>query len=198
MKQMYFACVLGAVMGLTGVAQAGERLSLNAISSYLNDIKTAKADFTQISDDGFISTGNLFMKRPGKMRFEYDVPNEGVVVAGNGAVAVADAKSNTSPEIYPLSRTPLSIILARTVNLAQANMVVGHEFDGTATIVRAQDPKRPESGSIEMMFTNDPIELRKWVIHGGSGETTTVILGAMETEVSLASKLFNTEKPFLD
>lgn len=74
-------------------------------------------------------------------------------------------------------------------------MVVGHDFDGTSTIVRAQDPKNPEYGSIEMMFTDSPVELRKWVIHDGSGGKTTVILGGLETGVTLSSRLFNTSAP---
>jgi hypothetical protein len=71
-------------------------------------------------------------------------------------------------------------------------MVVGHQFDGTATIVRAQDPENPEYGSIELSFTDDPVELRKWVIHDGAGGQTTVILGGLATDVSLLSGLFDT------
>ncbi|MGR3761476.1 LolA family protein [Roseobacteraceae bacterium NS-SX3] len=172
-------------------AWAAEKLSLNEISSYLNGISTASASFTQINDDGSMSTGKLYMHRPGRMRFEYN-GGGGTVVAGAGAVKVHDPKSNQPPETYPLSRTPLSIILAKHVNLGRANMVVGHGFDGTSTIVRAQDPENPEHGSIEMMFTGEPVELRKWVIRDGSGGKTTVILGEMKTGGSLPPSLFNT------
>ena len=198
MKQIFSAFVLGATVLFAPAAQAAEKLGLNAISTYLNDMKTAEAEFTQISDDGFISTGTLYIKRPGKMRFEYDPPNFGVVVAGNNTVAIVDKKSNQRPETYPLSKTPLSLILARTVNLAEANMVVDHGFDGTATTVTAQDPKHPERGSIEMSFTGLPIELRKWVIKGETGERTTVILGAMETGHDLRQTLFDPNRPVLD
>jgi outer membrane lipoprotein-sorting protein len=198
MKQIFSAFVLGATVLFAPAAQAAEKLGLNAISTYLNDMKTAEAEFTQISDDGFISTGTLYIKRPGKMRFEYDPPNFGVVVAGNNTVAIVDKKSNQRPETYPLSKTPLSLILARTVNLAEANMVVDHGFDGTATTVTAQDPKHPERGNIEMSFTGLPIELRKWVIKGETGERTTVILGAMETGHDLRQTLFDPNRPVLD
>jgi outer membrane lipoprotein-sorting protein len=192
MKQ--FACALALTL-CSSAAWAAEKLSLNEVSQYLNGITTAQAPFSQINDDGSLSTGKLYMHRPGKMRFEYDAPNSGVVIAGAGAVVIQDPKSNQPPETYPLKRTPLSLILARTVNLGQANMVVGHDFDGTSTIVRAQDPKNPEYGSIEMMFTDSPVELRKWVIHDGSGGKTTVILGGLETGVTLSSRLFNTSAP---
>ncbi|MFW8593643.1 LolA family protein [Cribrihabitans neustonicus] len=170
-------------------AWAAEKLSLNEISRYLNGISTASSPFTQINGDGSLSTGKLYMHRPGRMRFEYDNKG-GTVIAGGGAVVIEDPKSNQPAETYPLSRTPLSIILARNVDLGRANMVVGHSFDGTSTVVRAQDPKHPEHGSIEMMFTGNPVELRKWVVHDSAGESTTVVLGALETGVSLPGSLF--------
>ncbi|MFW8635914.1 LolA family protein [Cribrihabitans pelagius] len=168
---------------------AAEKLSLNEISRYLNGISTASSPFTQINGDGSLSTGKLYMHRPGRMRFEYDKKG-GTVIAGGGAVVIEDPKSNQPPETYPLSRTPLSIILARNVDLGRANMVVGHSFDGTSTVVRAQDPAHPEYGSIEMMFTGNPVELRKWVVHDSAGSSTTVVLGALETGGGLPGSLF--------
>ncbi|ABF62794.1 outer membrane lipoprotein carrier protein LolA [Rhodobacteraceae bacterium R_SAG7] len=197
MKQFVFALALGATSLASAAASAAEQLSLNEISAYLNSFATAKADFTQVNDDGSLSTGTLYLRRPGKVRFEY-ADNAGLVLAEAGTVAIMDPKSNQPPETYPLSRTPLSIILARNVNLAQANMVVGHGFDGVSTVVRAQDPKAPEHGSIEMMFTDNPVQLRKWVIHGGSGEETTVILGEMQTGLSFPSSLFSISRPKRD
>ncbi|UWQ91715.1 outer membrane lipoprotein carrier protein LolA [Rhodobacteraceae bacterium M382] len=187
MKQFALALMLSAA---APAAWAAEQLSLNQVSAYLNDLSTAKAKFTQISDDGSLATGQLYLHRPGRARFEYDPPNGGTVIAGGGAVVIHDPKSNQPPETYPLRRTPLSVILDRHVDLGRANMVVGHGFDGTVTVVRAQDPKNPEYGSIEMMFTDNPVELRKWVIHDGAGGQTTVLLGDLATGVSLSSSLF--------
>jgi outer membrane lipoprotein-sorting protein len=189
MKQIAFALALTVC---APAAWAAEKLSLNEISGYLNGMKTAQTSFTQINDDGSLSTGTLYIHRPGRMRFEYDPPDLGTVVAGAGAVAIFDKKSNQPPETYPLRRTPLSVILARRVDLNQANMVVGHGFDGTTTIVQTQDPEHPDYGSLELMFTGDPVELRKWVVHDNGGGRTTVILGALETGMRLPSKLFDT------
>ena len=71
-----------------------DKLSLNAISAYLNGIATAKTDFTQVNDDGSLSTGTLYLKRPGRVRFEYNPPEKLLVMAGGGQVAIFDGKSN--------------------------------------------------------------------------------------------------------
>lgn len=166
-------------------------LSLNEISAYLNSLQTLKASFTQINSDGTISTGTLYIHRPGRARFEYAPPEKSLVMAGGGQVAIFDGRSNVAPEQYPLSKTPLSIILERNVNLAQRNMVVGHSQDGPATVVTAQDPAHPEYGSIQMKFTANPVELRQWIITDDAGGQTTVILGDLNKGVSLGASLFS-------
>ncbi|MDU8929259.1 outer membrane lipoprotein carrier protein LolA [Alisedimentitalea sp. MJ-SS2] len=170
---------------------SADKQSLNAISKYLNGMKQAKTKFTQINDDGTIDTGTIYIKRPGKMRFEYDPPNKALVLVSAATVALFDPKTNQGPETYPLNKTPLSIILAKTVNLAQANMVTGHSYDGTATIVTAQDPKHPEYGNIQLKFTGNPVELRQWIINDDSGSSTTVVLGALSKGGSMPHKLFD-------
>mmetsp|Transcript_22745 Transcript_22745/g.37642 ORF Transcript_22745/g.37642 Transcript_22745/m.37642 type:complete len:197 (+) Transcript_22745:1114-1704(+) len=178
------------------VAQSAwaDRLPLSDISDYLNDLKTAVSSFTQINDDGTIDTGTIYIKRPGRMRFEYDAPNNALVLASANAVYIVDSKSNQPPETYPLRRTPLSIILARNVNLGRADMVVGHEFDGTATVVTAQDPENPEYGNIQMKFTGAPVQLRQWIVNDSGGGRTTVVLGEMTTGGQLPNRLFNPPK----
>jgi outer membrane lipoprotein-sorting protein len=178
-------------LALGAPAQAA-LISLNALSGYLNGLQTAVADFTQINDDGTISTGKIYIRRPGRCRFEYNPPEKTLVMVGGGQVAIFDAKSNAiEPEQYPLSRTPLSIILEQNVDLARRNMVVGHREDGPKTIVLAQDPENPDVGSIELVFTANPIELRQWIITDGSGSRTTVILGDLVKGGNLSSTLFN-------
>ncbi len=191
MKSFVAPAVLTAIFAVP--AQA-DQVSLNALSAYLNGMSTVEADFTQISDDGSVQTGTLYIKRPGKMRFEYNPPEKARVLVSNNAVAIFDGRSNQPPEVYPLKRTPLSIILAKDVNLGQANMVVGHDFDGTATVVTAQDPEHPEIGNIQLKFTADPVELRQWVINDNAGGQTTVILGETKTDVSLRNRIFDIDR----
>lgn len=174
------------------LAAAAQQLSLNEISGYLNQLRTAKGDFTQINDDGSISTGTIYIKRPGKVRFEYNAPDSGLVVAGANTVVIYDKKSNQPAETYPLARTPLSIILADNVNLGRAKMVTGHSYDGTATTVTAQDPANPQYGNIQMKFTGNPVQLRQWIINDGNGSATTVVLGDMQVGGNISNSLFDT------
>ena len=168
-----------------------EPIPLADLSGYLNGISTAEAGFTQINGDGTTASGRLIIKRPGRVRFEYAPPDRSLVLAAGGQVAIFDAKSNQPPEQYPLKRTPLNLILAAKVDLGAARMVVGHFEDGPTTRVQAQDPEHPEYGQIELIFTADPITLRRWVITDDAGGQTTVLLGEMVSGGSYPPSLFN-------
>ncbi|NHB76478.1 LolA family protein [Rhodobacter calidifons] len=183
--------LLAPLAFLIPVPALAEKIPLATLSSYLNGLTTVEADFTQINSDGTISTGKIYIRRPGRVRFEYSPPDRSLVIAGGQQVAIFDAKSNQPPEQYPLKRTPLNLILAANIDLGRAKMVVGHTEDGTSTRVRAQDPEHPEYGSIELVFTANPVELRQWIITDDLGAQTTVILGEMKKGGQLGASLFD-------
>jgi outer membrane lipoprotein-sorting protein len=191
---MLRSLLASALVVATSLPAAAEKLSLAEISRYLNNLQTAQGAFTQINDDGTIDTGTIYIKRPGRVRFEYAPPNPALVLAGAGSVAVFDARSNTGPDIYPLSQTPLSIILERNVDLTRARMVVGHSSDGTSTTVTAQDPDNPEYGNIQLVFTANPTQLRQWKINDQGGGTTTVVLGEMTVGGNISNRQFDIQR----
>ncbi len=190
MKQ-YRLALAALALTLAAAPAFAEMLSLTQISGYLNGLTTAQAEFTQINNDGTISTGTIYIRRPGRARFEYNPPEDALVIAGGSQVAIFDGKSNTGPTQYPLKRTPLNLILARDVDLNTANMVVGQDYDGTATSVIAQDPEHPEYGTIKLIFTEQPTELRQWIITDDAGDQTTVILGEMTKGGTFPNNLFS-------
>ena len=174
MKQLFLVPALLAALALPAMA---DKLSLDEISAYFSGFKTAQSSFSQVNADGSKSGGMIFIRRPGRARFEY-ADTDALVLAGGGQVAIFDPKSNTPPEQFPLKRTPLNLILADRIDLGRARMVIGHDGDNTATTVTAQDPDHPEYGTIRLTFTPNPVELRQWVItDGGGGQTTVVLTG---------------------
>lgn len=183
--------ILGALALALAAGPAAAKVSLAEASAFFNGFRTARGDFTQVNGDGTISTGTLYIQRPGRVRFEYDPPEDQLVVAGGSRVAIFDGRAPGPPEQYPLARTPLKIILAEQVNLDQERMVTAHTEDGPATTITAQDPEHPEYGNIRIVLTDDPVQLRQWVVTNGNGEQTTVILGELATGVGLPNRLFN-------
>lgn len=182
--------ILAAVVSMSAPAFA-EKVSLSALSAYLNALTTAETEFTQINPDGSGAKGKLFIRRPGRMRFEYAKPDKTLVLASGGQVAIFDAKSNQPPEQYPLAKTPLNLILGKKVDLGQARMVVGHSEDGKLTVVTAQDPAHPEYGTIALGFASNPVALRQWIVTDQAGAQTTVVLDALRKGADYPPSLFS-------
>lgn len=186
-----FSIIAAATLAFASPAAWAQELSLSQISSYLNRLDTAQGGFTQINSDGSLITGTLYIKRPGRIRFEYDPPERSMVIAGGGQVAIFDPRSNAEPDRYPLNQTPLNLILQRNVDLSRANMVTDKSYDGTSTKVRMQDPENPDYGTIELVFTGNPTELRQWIVTDEQGSQTTMVLNDLERGGSLGDILFN-------
>ena len=187
---MLFA-VLAPLLLLSLPAGAKE-VPLDVLSAYLNSLTTVEASFVQVNADGSKARGKIYIQRPGRARFEYAAPDKNLVLATAGQVVIFDARSNQPPEQYPLARTPLNLILAQRVNLGTAKMVIGHREVGDVTVVRAQDPKHPDYGTIDLIFSENPVALKQWIITDDIGNQTSVTLGDMvvgqKYPVSLFSK----------
>jgi outer membrane lipoprotein-sorting protein len=187
MRPLYVA----ALVALTALPAQAEKLSLSAISAYLNGLKTAEATFTQYNADGTQSEGTVYIRRPGRMRFEYAAPDRTLVLASGGQVAIFDGKTRQPPEQYPLAKTPLNLILAAKVDLSRAKMVVGHEEAEGLTVVTAQDPDHPEYGTLALAFSEGPVSLRQWAVTDQTGGKTIVTLGPLETGKAYGASLFS-------
>ena len=185
---MKLISILCMVLASPAVA---EKISLNEISSYFNAMTTAEAQFSQITDTGETSTGRLFIRRPGRIRFEYDPPEATLVVVGGGQVAVFDPKSRDELLRFPLRHSPLNLVLEREVDLTQRDMVVAHFEVESQTAVTLQDPENPDYGFIQLIFNDNPVQLHQWVVQDNSGGQTHIILDSLTRGGKLSNILFN-------
>ena len=168
-----------------------EKISLNKISDYINGLTTLQADFEQINSDGSIDTGKLYIRRPGKMRLEYTAPNNALVIAGAGSVAIFDDKSKNGPTLFPLKKTPLNLLLKKNVDLYKNEMITEHTANNENTFIVAKDPKRKSQGGIKIVFSNSPVSLQGWTITNQSNQKTKIILDKLDKKTKIPLYLFN-------
>ena len=98
------------------VLNAEQKALVDKATAYVQGLGSAKGRFVQTDARGTRTQGTLYLQRPGKARFAYDAP-AGLLVVSNGAnVNIWDSRLKTY-ESYPLSKTPLNLLLAREVRL---------------------------------------------------------------------------------
>ena len=189
-RRIFLAGALAALLipGLPAPAPAqmsgADARDLARISNYLNGVTTLEGNFIQIGHDGELSEGLFYMRRPGRIRFEYKPPNPALVVADGVWVGVYDTRLNTLDRI-PLGSTPLAILLRKKVNLRKEGAIRSIERSPGLMRVTAIDPDEPDQGSITMVFADNPLELRQWIVVDPQGLTTTVVLSEMRANVEL-------------
>lgn len=166
---------------------------LDRVSAYLNGMRTLKGDFTQIDSRGQVAEGVFYLRKPGQARFEYTKPDTlGAIVSDGTWLLVQDKKLKTGTR-YPLSSTPLKILLRKKVDLASETRVVAVEREPGLIAVTARDDKGLAQGELTLVFSDPNLELRNWTIKDAQGALTTVALRDLHYGVALDPKLFEIE-----
>ena len=172
---------------------ADQALVARAVA-YLEGLTEAQGRFVQTDARGRTSTGALFLKRPGKARFAYDAPSGLLVVSDGGVVSVQDPRLKTFDQ-YPLSATPLSLFLARTIRLDRGVAIarVARARDGFS--ITARDARRETAGEITLDFIEGPLRLSGWTVLDAQRRPTRISLIALERASGLDRALFVLKDP---
>jgi outer membrane lipoprotein-sorting protein len=167
-----------------------QRALLDKVSAYLSGVQVMSGDFAQIGPDGRRTTGQFFIQKPGKVRFEYDPPSPIDIIADGSSVVVRDRKLATQ-DLYPLSQTPLRYLLADHINLLRDTDVVSVANDDTYITVVVEEKQRLIGTSrLMMMFDAKDLALKQWVVTDPQGLDTTVAVSNIDSKRKPDPNLF--------
>jgi outer membrane lipoprotein-sorting protein len=154
---------------------AQDQADIAAVEAYLNGIHTMQARFLQVDANGNSIGGNVWMQRPGRMRFEYDPPDRMLLVAGHGLLVYYDPAVRQTSNLF-LSSTPLGLLLQDNLRLSGSVTVTGiARATGQLQVTLVRTP-RPNDGTITLIFATDPLTLRSWIIRDAQGRHTQISL----------------------
>jgi outer membrane lipoprotein-sorting protein len=168
---------------------AQDQAQLQRIAGYLNGIRTMSARFQQTAANGGVSSGRLWVSRPGRMRFEYEHPATLALLADAGFVYQWDKELKQTTKIE-LRSTPAWFILRDPVNFGPDVVVTGYQQGGGTIRVSVVEAAHPDLGSLTMVFTENPLSLRQWTVVDQQGRRTTVNLSDVQIGVALDPRLF--------
>lgn len=163
--------------------------ALSGVNGWLNGIDTYRARFDQIAPDGSASGGTLMIRRPGRLRFDYDDPSPLLVVADGTTVAMEDSALGTVDRV-PLRSTPLWLILKPDIDLATDARVTDVTVEDNRLYVDVEDRNDEMDGRARFVFNPETYALEEWFVRDSLGYTTRVILSDVETDVRLSPRLF--------
>ena len=167
---------------------------LTPIQSYLNGLRTLKARFLQIGQDGKTSAGTAWLERPGRMRFEYDKPSPLLLVAGHGSVIFRDNQLDQTTSI-PMTQTPLGLLLADKITLTGPVTVTRFQRTGTQVQLTLVRTPTPGDGSLTLALNTNPMALTGWSVVDAEGRETRIQLSGIEQGGAFPQSLFEFVDP---
>jgi len=188
------ALIPGADAAKEAKLSANEKATIQKIATYLNNIQFLNGEFVQRSPSGNISQGVFYMSKPGRLRFEYAEPNPFLVVSDGTYVIVKDRRLKRADH-YPLSATPLRLVLSENIDLLEEAKIIHFYEDPEVISLTLEDKDQWVSGQLTLVFDNKEFQLQQWVIIDGQGNRTTVHLTNLETETEPDPELFKVERP---
>ncbi len=168
-------------------AQAADTVS--AAEDWFAQLTTMQADFTQISSDGSAAVGTLYLRRPHRMKIEYE-GDDALILITTPVWLHVDHPAQKRVTSYPISETALSLILKEKVILRADDFQTSAQVaDGIATIYLSKESGEA-AGDLALEFSLKPFQLRKWTVRDSVGVTTSVTLQNMKFGLKFRNELF--------
>jgi outer membrane lipoprotein-sorting protein len=203
-KLPLFAALALAALPLTAtaptaaIAQTALTGDLARVQTHLTAMQTLRADFRQTDRNGQVLTGQLTIKSPGKIRFQYQDGIPLLIVADGRSLNVIDYEVR-QVQRWPIRNSPLAVLIDPTANLVRYGRVIASEDPNTIS-VEIRDPRRPEYGMITMVFQRDAagpggLRLYGWVAIDAQDHRTTIRLSGQRYNQPVADTAFRWRDP---
>jgi outer membrane lipoprotein-sorting protein len=190
--------VPAAMLAVPAAPVAAQASQLDQAVAALRGISTMTANFTQTDRKGQTLSGVLTLKRPGKIRFEYQKSAKMLVVANGKSLYLIDYEVN-QVQRWPIGNSPLGALLDPNRDVKKFGKLVPSGSSNVVT-VEVKDSKHPEYGVITLIFVRNAsapggLQLTNWVALDSQNGRTTVRLTNQRYGVAVADSAFNFQDP---
>jgi outer membrane lipoprotein-sorting protein len=158
------------------------------IADHFSSVKTMSGEFVQFGPRGEQTGGKFYLERPGKIRFNYETPSPMRVISDGRSVVIGNLKLKTW-DIYPLSKTPLALLLGDKIDLS-GKMVRDVKEEPDLITIKLGDKSVFADSTITMMFDPKSFDLRQWTITDNQGKDTSVMIFNVQTGQQFDEKVF--------
>ena len=185
----FIICILFILFSSHSLALNNEKKIISDIKLYIDNLEKLKADFIQIGPDGNVSEGKLYLDLPGKIRLEYLNPDNLLITSQGFWLVVQDRDLKYTNNI-PVSETPLDFFLNKKLNFNEKKLKVSLKKELGLILLTIKDEEKYHQSTLTMQFTENPINLKKWIITDEFDNKTSVLLQNLNVVENLSHLLF--------
>ena len=191
-RMRIFLAVLVSLLTFAGAAHA--QTGVPQIEQYFGSIRTLQARFVQSNPNGSVVQGTLYVRRPGRMRFEYDPPSQLKIVADGFQVTMWDPATKDFGQ-WPIGWTAASFLVREPLKLSGDLTVEALQRTGDGLQLTIVQTRKPQEGKIVVRLAENPLALRGWTIIDNRGNKVDVALIDARVGMQLADSLFKYDGP---
>ena len=162
---------------------------LKRVQEYLNGIKTLQSRFQQFTQDGGVSSGTIYLQRPGKMRIVYDDPVPVLIVCTADTVYYYDKRLEQLSQIG-IKDTPAWFLLRPEIKLTGDVTVTGMQRSPGVLRIAMTETRQSDLGNLTVVLSDKPLELKQWTVVDAQQKPITVTLEDPHYGVQLSPLLF--------
>lgn len=182
----------------TSAASPAVSGDLAAAVGALRGISTLVADFTQTDRNGQRVSGVLTLKRPGKIRFQYERGVPMLIVSDGSSLNMIDYEVR-QVQRWPIRNSPLGALLDPSRDVSRFGRLQPTN-DPNVISVEVRDRGHPEYGVITLIFVRNAsapggLELSSWVALDSQNKRTTIRLSNQRYGVAVADNAFRWTDP---
>ena len=177
--------------GTSGLALDEKQTELvKKVSDYFAKLENMKGSFLQTGADKKRMKGKFFVKRPGRFRFDYNLPSKQIIISDGENLAVQDLDINTEDRVS-LDQTAFRLLLRKDVDLIRDAKIIEVQNADDLIVVALQDKSPDAPGRIKLFFATKPdLELKEWVTTDAQGLDTRVEVFDLNKTEKLDAKIF--------
>ena len=186
-----FILVFLTLLVISQKSNASEQKQLisSQIGKFFENLVTLEANFIQVSPSGDISDGKIYLDLPGKLRIDYENPNNLLITSQGFWIVIQDRETKTTNNI-PLDSTPFSLLLKNKFNLKNEKFKIEYVISSGIITLKIKSKKNDKQGGLVLEFSEKPFNLKKWIILDTFGESTTVLIQNAKYNEKLSHLLF--------
>ena len=159
------------------------------VKKFFKSFKSMQANFIQVGPSGNVSNGKIYLKLPGKLRIDYEKPNDLLITCKGFWLTIQNRNSKTTNNI-PLDSSPFSILIKKKLDFDSELLTT--DFKNKSGIISLKITRRENNNAegLTLEFSENPFNLKKWIIEDTFGESTTVLIQKAVYNEKLSHLLF--------
>lgn len=187
------AAFIGRTRPATAALSDQDIADLARIEQYMDSVVTMQARFQQVEPNGRLSFGNIYLRKPGRLRVEYDPPVPILVVADGGLISYYDKDLDQLSQL-PLKQSTAWFLVRHPIDLSDGITVSRIDRSPGGLQVSMYQTDEPDAGSVSLIFYENPLSLSQWTVTDSQNKQVRVGISNVHVGIDIPNDKFQTPR----